>query len=338
MTEMPFQNRLQMADAGGRDVAVAIVNYCTADLTIACLKSLAAERDAVPELEVYVSDNASPDGSGEVIAAAIVRHGWSDWARVLPNPRNGGFAYGNNQVIRAIGAAGRNPDYLWLLNSDTVVRPGALLSLIDFLKANPSVGVAGSRLEWENGERQQSAFRFHSIVSEFEGGLRFGPATRLLKSWKVSPPLSDMPERFDWLSGASMLMPYDVVERVGLMDEAYFLYFEETDYCHRISEAGYSCAYVPLSRVIHYVGQSTGVVSGRPKRLPQYWFDSRRRYFMNNYGRLYTVGADAALWIGHLFGYGLDVLRGREPAMPKGFLGDLVRNSALFHGRGELET
>lgn len=313
-------------------VAVAIVNYCTAKLTIDCLQSLDRERQDVPKLRVYVADNASPDGSGQSIAQAIIDNGWSDWATVLLNPVNGGFAYGNNQVLRRVQAEAERPAFVWLLNSDTVVRPGALGVLIDYLKANPRVGIAGSRLEWENGERQASAFRFHSITSEFVGAARFGPITRLLGRWRVAPELGDEPTRFDWLAGASMLMPYRLVETVGLMDERYFLYFEETDYCRRVASAGFTCAYVPDSRVIHYVGQSTGVTSGRAKRIPKYWFESRRRYYVTHHGRAYAIAVDLALIAGSGIGYAVDVLLRRKMELPQNFLSDLIKQSALFHG------
>lgn len=319
-------------------MAVAIVNYCTADLTIACLRSLDRERAEVPDLRVYVSDNASPDGSGQAIAKAVQDNGWSDWVRVLLNPVNGGFAYGNNQVIRAALAEGVRPDFVWLLNSDTVVLPQGLKVLLSYLSAHPGVGVAGSRLEWEDGERQASAFRFHSIASEFVGAARFGPITRLLDRWRVAPDLGDVPERFDWLAGASMLMPFHVIEAVGLMDERYFLYFEETDYFRRVANAGYTSAYVPDSRVIHYVGQSTGVTSGKVRRLPTYWFESRRRYFVTHHGRLYAVAVDLALVAGSVIGFVADVLMRRKFSLPEKFYSDVFRQSALFHASSEPAT
>lgn len=314
------------------EVAVAIVNYCTEKLSIECLRSLERERQNVPKLRVYVADNASPDGSGQAIARAVQDNGWSDWATVLLNPVNGGFAYGNNQVLRRVRDEGWRPAFVWLLNSDTVVRPGALGVLIDYLKANPGVGIAGSRLEWEDGERQASAFRFHSIISEFVSAARFGPITRVFDRWRVAPDLGDAPQRFDWLAGASMLMPYRVVESVGLMDERYFLYYEETDYCRRVANAGFTSAYVPDSRVIHYVGQSTGVTSGRAKRIPKYWFESRRRYYVTHHGRAYAVAVDLAQLVGSGIGFTADVLLRRKSELPENFISDLLKQSALFHG------
>ena len=110
--------------------------------------------------------------------------------------------------------------------------------------------------------------------------------------------------KVDWVSGACMLIRREVLKDIGLMDEDYFLYFEETDFCLQANRQGWPCWYVPDSRVIHYVGQSTGVVSGdvERRRRPQYWFQSRQRYFLKNHGVFYTLmtdfvwGSTFALW------------------------------------------
>jgi N-acetylglucosaminyl-diphospho-decaprenol L-rhamnosyltransferase len=327
---MPIESDLNTA--GDRTVAVVLVNYCTRDLTLDCLASLEAEIAASPGSEVIVSDNASPDGSGAEIAAAIAAKGWT-WARLLPLPRNGGFSYGNNGAIREILSRDRPPSYIWLLNTDTVVRPGALRSLVDFMEQNPRVGGAGSRLEHADSSRQCSAFRFHSFISEFETGLGVGFVSRLLKRWKVAPQLPDEPTQFDWLSGASMLLRTDLFRRVGLMDEDYFLYYEETDFCRRAQQAGWTFWYVPQSRVVHLVGQSTGVTGAENlrRRRASYWFESRRRYFVKHHGALYAAVADVALGTGTALSMILNRLRGRAPSHPVNFLPDLARQSVVFN-------
>ena len=327
---MPIESDL--STAGDRTVAVVLVNYCTRDLTLDCLASLEAEIAASPGAEVIVSDNASPDGSGAEIAAVIAAKGWT-WARLLPLPRNGGFSYGNNGAIRELLSRDRPPSYVWLLNTDTVVRSGALRVLVDFMEQNPGVGGAGSRLEHADSSRQCSAFRFHSFISEFETGLGVGFVSRLLKRWKVAPELPDEPTQFDWLSGASMLLRTDLFRDVGLMDEGYFLYYEETDFCRRAQQAGWTFWYVPQSRVVHLVGQSTGVTGAdnlRRRRAP-YWFESRRRYFVKHHGALYAAVADVALGTGTALSMVLDRLRGRAPSHPAKFLPDLARQSVVFN-------
>jgi N-acetylglucosaminyl-diphospho-decaprenol L-rhamnosyltransferase len=281
-------------------VVVAIVNYRSGQLVVDCLASLAAEIAAVPGTTVVVADNASPDGSGEMIERAIAENGWSGWARVLHLPVNAGFAYGNNAVILESLDQAAAPRYYWLLNPDTIVRPGALEALVRFLDAHPDVGMAGSRLEWPDGTQQCSVFAFHSVLGEFEGSARFGPISRVLARWRVAPPVPQVAGPCGWLAGASILVRREVLRDVGLMDERYFLYYEETDFCLRANRAGWPIWFVPESRVVHLVGQSTGVTnpSDAPSRRPAYWFESRRRYFEKNHGKAYAVMADAALAMG----------------------------------------
>jgi GT2 family glycosyltransferase len=189
-----------------------------------------------------------------------------------------------------------------LLNHDTIVRPGAIKELVDFLDAHPRAGMAGSRLEDPDGTPQRSAFRFPGLLSELERAMRLGWCSRLLSRYLVAPPVQAVPCPTDWLAGASVLVRRQVFEQIGLLDEKYFLYYEELDFCLRMARAGWECWYVPSSRVVHLVGQATGMKSGVTvrKRMPAYLFESRRRYFEKSHGRLYARFADAAWLAGHL--------------------------------------
>jgi len=255
-----------------RSLLVVIVNYRTASLTINGLRSLVGERLSLPEMQVAVVDNASGDGSVEQISAAIESEGWQEWAFLLPSEHNGGFAYGNNLAIRPALQSSNPPPYCLLLNPDTEVRPGALKALVDFMERHPDVGIAGSSLECANGKLWPIAFRFPTILSELNSGLRLGIVSKLLSNWVVARTMNNEESQVDWLPGASMMIRRQVFESVGLMDEQYFLYYEETDYCLQAKRAGWSCWYVPQSRVMHITGQSTGVTAKNvaPKRLPKY--------------------------------------------------------------------
>ncbi len=313
-----------MSDPRSATVAVVIVNYRTPGLTVECLQSLAAERAALPGLRAVVVDNASGDGSAAEIGAAVSRHGW-DWVELLAAPRNAGFAAGNNVALRTQPDA----DFIWLLNPDTVVRLGAAVALVDFLTAHPKAGVAGSRLLNMDGSFQTSAYRFPNPVGEFENGVRLGFVTKALEHFRVSMKESDTPHRADWVSGASLMMRRDVLETVGLMDEGFFLYFEETEYCHRVRKAGWEVWHIPDSRVVHLFGQSTGVTGDHtaPKRRPAYWFNSRSRYYERCHGRPTAMLADVAFVIAFGLWKVQRAIRRKPDPDPPHFLGDFVRHA-----------
>ncbi len=239
-------------------VRVVIVNYRAAPLVAECLRSLAANRSGASAFRVEVVDNHSLDGSADAISALVRQESWSAWVTVIAAPRNGGFAYGNNVGIRA-ALASPETEYVLLLNPDTVVRPGALDALVAFMDAHPRAGIAGSALEDAKGARDCSA---HNTPS----------------------PL--------------FMVRRQVVEEIGLLDEGFFLYFEEVDYCVRARCAGWEVWYVPESRVVHFEGSSTGIRE-HARRRPPYWYASRRRFFAKHYGIAGLVVADVLWALGH---------------------------------------
>jgi hypothetical protein len=138
------------------------------------------------------------------------------------------------------------------------------------------------------------------VWSELDSGLKLGVVTRLLGDRAVAPALVETAHPIDWVAGASMIVRHAVFESIGLLDDDYFLYFEEADFCLNAQRAGWSCWYVPASRVVHLVGKSSGVTNtsahAGTARRPRYWFESRRRYFVKNHGRTYALCADVA-WV-----------------------------------------
>jgi GT2 family glycosyltransferase len=279
---------------------IVIVNYRTPRLVIDCLRSLGPEVRAERNAYVVVVDNDSRDGSAEAINNAIAEKGWGEWVEVLAFDRNLGFAGGNNVALRRI-LVPPAPDYVLLLNPDTVLRRGALGALVDFMEHHPEVGIAGSRLEDPDGTPQRSAFRFPTMASELEGGLRLGLVSRLLHRRLVAPAVRNEAHPSDWVAGASMMIRGAVFQDIGLLDDDYFLYFEEVDFCLRARRAGWPCWYVPSSRVVHLVGQSSGVTDTKQpaRRIPLYWFASRRRYFHKHHGWFYAQSANITWAVAH---------------------------------------
>jgi GT2 family glycosyltransferase len=281
-------------------LVVIIVNYKTCGLVIDCLRSLADEIIGLGQ--VIIVDNGSHDESPSRIANTIATENWGDRITLIQLPNNLGFSAGNNIGIRLARKQSSPPCYYLLLNPDTIVRPGAFKALLQFMSDHPTVGIAGSRLENSDGTPQRSAFRFPSLLGELEGSIRLGIVSRLLHRSVVAPPVRNRAHPTDWVAGASMMIRREVMDQIGLLDERYFLYFEEVDYCRNARRAGWQVWYVPTSRVIHFVGQSTGV-TGRngPKRVPQYWFASRQRYFNKNHGATYAALASLAWASGFAF-------------------------------------
>jgi N-acetylglucosaminyl-diphospho-decaprenol L-rhamnosyltransferase len=311
-------------------VAIVIVNYKTAQLTVDCLHSLVAERQA-DNFKVVVVDNDSQDGSVEKINAVITQQGWTLWAKVVAADYNGGFSYGNNFAIRQLLHDSDVPDYIHLLNSDTVVKPGAIRELVAFLDNNPQAGIAGSRLLSVEGSLYHASFQFHSFWTELDRGFSFNLLSKLLRPWVREYSHPAIASLTDWVAGASMMIRSKVFADIGLMDESYFLYYEEMDFCLQAKRAGWSCWHVPESVVVHFEGSTTGVNNSqsKTKRRPQYWFDSRHRFFVKNYGPIHAALADIA-W---LAGFGTWKLRNffqnKPDTHPEHFWVDSFLNSVF---------
>lgn len=318
------------------DIATVIVSYRSAALTIEALRSLAAERGRPGlRLRAVVVDNAS--GDLPQIEQAVARYGWDCWVSLLAAPRNGGFAYGNNLGI-AHARSVAPPSYVYLLNPDAQVRPHAIETLVGFLEAHPAVGIAGSGFDNLDGSDWPIAFRFPTLWSELDQGLGIGVITRLLQRWVVARRMSRMSERVDWVCGASMLIRPAVLDAIGGFDENYFLYYEETDFCRRALQAGFETWYVPESRVMHIAGQSTRVTErgGRPKRLPSYWFESRRRYFAMSYGTGHAIAIDVVALLAHSIGQLKRLCLGRGATAVPRFIRDLIHHSILWRSNRSL--
>lgn len=310
---------------------VVIVNYRVAHLTIDCLRSVAQEIGSVPGTHVAVCENGTGDDSAERIQRSIEGNSWGSWCTLTSISPNLGFTGGNNVILRPALQSADPPQYFLLLNADTIVRPNAFKALVDFMDQHPRVGIAASRLEDPDGTPQRAAFRFPSPLSEFEGTLKLGLVSWLLNRWTVAPPVVAEACEADWVCGASMIVRREVFQDIGVLDEGYYCYFDDTDFCYNARKAGWSIWYVPASRVVHLVSQTTGLWIKRPPRRPSYSFEARRRYFLKNHGPLYAVLADAGLILG-LSLWRLRVLLGKADAAPPCLLRDSIKHSVFLTG------
>lgn len=277
-------------------VQAVVVNYRTADATLAAVESLVLAMEGLGE--IVVVDNHSQDGSYEKLSEAVRKRGLVGRVEVVASPVNGGFGYGNNVAIHRAYDSGRLPDYFYLLNPDALAEKDTVRTLVDFMDATPSAGVAGTRIHNMDGTRHVSAFRFPSALGELEAGLRLGLATRILRKWVVASELPRETARVDWVSGASLMLRRTVLEKIGLFDEHFFLFFEETDLCFRAGRAGFETWYVHEAKVRHEGSISTGMKE-RGNRVPRFWFSSRQRFFSKNYGRRTLVVANTLFTLGY---------------------------------------
>jgi GT2 family glycosyltransferase len=294
-------------------IAVVIVNYKTPELVARCLDSLANEQREGWTIRAYVGDAASGDGSTEIINRHIAEQGFA-FASCFDIGGNHGFAYGNNYILARKVLRDADADYVWFLNPDTYVLPGALAALIAVLRAHPGAGVAGSRLENPDGSLRAYGFRFPAPWREFFRGARLPLQRRLLPACEIQ--ITDLHDtrRVDWVSGASFMMPLNVIQRVGLMDARYFLYFEEVEYMARVRDAGFEIWHASDSRVVHLAGQATGVRAGdKPRRLPAYWYHSRFRFFCDRYGQGSAILANGLFLLGNALFRVLRALRLKAP-------------------------
>jgi len=218
-------------------LTVCIVSWNTRDLLLECLKSV-CNSHTVFEYEITVVDNNSTDGSAGATALAYPN------VRLIRNTNNPGFAAANNQAIKI-----SNAPYVLLLNPDTVIFPDLLQGLVDFMEANPKAGAAGPKLVFPDGTIQDSC-------SLYPPGLEM---ILIHHNLKPDRPLNvNVPYPFQVASvmGACLIVSRQAVEKVGLMDENFFLIFEEADWCYRMLQAERDVFYLPTHKVVHYQGQS----------------------------------------------------------------------------------
>ncbi len=306
---------------------VVIVNYKTAPLALRAAEGALADVNALGGA-ITIVDNDSGDGSVATLRQGVESGRFGRTVEVVAAEKNGGFGYGNNVAIRRALASDDPPDYVYLLNPDAVPDPGAIRTLVEFMDAHPDVGIAGSHIHNPDGTTHVSAFRFPSPLGELEGTLRLGLATKLFDRWSVWNLPCDRTTQVDWVSGASTIIRREVLDQIGLFDENFFLYFEETDLCRRATEAGWATWFVREASVEHEVGVATGI-KDTAKRTPPYWFQSRRYYFLKQGGKSELLLANL-LWIA---GFSLWRMRrrlqGKPDRDPPQMLTDFVRHTML---------
>jgi hypothetical protein len=280
------------------DLSVVIVSWNVRDLLRRCLESAAASQtqraserptssDSVPskpyvQVETIVVDNGSRDGS-----IKMIRESFPD-VHLIANQDNRGFPAANNQGIDV--ARGR---YILLLNPDTEVLDGALATLVAFADTQPDAAIVGPQLLNPDGTVQSSRRRFPTLLTAVFESTWLEPwaPRRLLEHYHVSDRPDDVIQDVDWITGAAMLARREAIEEVGLLDEGFFMYSEELDWCRRFREAGWRVVYLPTAQIVHHVGKSSEqVLAARHIHFQT----SKVRYFRKHEGAL---AAEILRWI-----------------------------------------
>jgi len=266
------------------DLTVIIVSWNVCDLLRRCLISMP---DAYPspatgpstptspplQIELIVVDNASADGSADMVRAEF------PGVRLIVNDGNRGFTAANNQGLAE--AQGR---YLLLLNPDTEIVDDALTTMVQYMDAHPEVGALGPRLRHPDGSRQSSRRRFPTLATALVESTviqQWWADNRILRRYYMADTPDNAVQAVDWLVGACLLVRRQVYEQIGGLDEGFFMYSEELDWCKRIKDAGWEIVYLPSATVIHHEGKSSEQVV--PARHI-YFQGSKVRYFRQHHG------------------------------------------------------
>lgn len=262
-------------------LAVIIVSWNVKTLLDSCLLSLREELGRTNiQADVWVVDNASEDASTEMVRT---HH---PWVHLEACNENLGFVRGNNRVLNRLLRESTLPDYVWLLNPDTVVQPGALGILLNFLENHPRAGLIGPKLLNPDGSLQPGAFRFPNVVQPFFD-LGYFPQrfyyTRLNGRYPTDAYNSRRPFRIDHPLGAAMMARGTAVHQVGVLDERFFMYCEEIDWAWRMRKARWEAWLVPEAVVVHHSGASAGQARAQ---TTAYLWESRARLYRKHRGPL----------------------------------------------------
>ncbi|MDC0004599.1 glycosyltransferase family 2 protein [Porticoccaceae bacterium] len=277
-------------------VSVVIVNYRTAEMTINCIKSVLDTCDG-DWWEVIVVDNFSNDESCKIIEAFIAACGIGAQISLIRNQHNGGYSAGNN-----IGINLSRGGHIVLLNSDAILGEKTVEKLSKCLDEDPGIGIASPGFYSVDGKQQNGCFRYPQPLSELVKAAATGPITRALCLYDPSIKLSNERTFPDWTSFACVMIRRKLFETVGMLDDEFFMYFEDIDFCRRARDSGWAIINDPNASVIHLGGGSSNVTTSISlrRRLPKYYYESRSRYYYKYYGNIGLMNANILWNLGYL--------------------------------------
>lgn len=266
------------------DLSISIVNYNTRDFVLGLIRSILENTRRI-STEIFVVDNNSTDGSVEAIKREYPQ------VKVIANQKNLGFAAATNQVIKA--SRGR---YVVLFTTDTIVLPKSMDTLVEFMDRNRQAGAVGPKILNPDGTVQTSGKTFPTPLVALlvtTGLSRLFPKSRALQNYYLPLEEYDRFREVDQLSGACLLVRRETIEHVGLLDENFFIYCEDVDWCRRMRQRGWKLYYLPQAQIIHYKGESSKKSSHQAIRI---YYQSLRHFHRKHYAPK-TPGLLNALWL-----------------------------------------
>ncbi len=261
------------------ELSVIILNYNTRELLRACLKSVLASKTSF-KFEVLVADNGSKDGSLEMLRTEFPE------VVVVDNNANLGFSKGNNAAIRV--AMGK---HILLLNSDTTVRENTFQESVDYLNNHPDVGALGAKVLLPNGELDKACRRkFPNPANSF---LRLFGLSKY-SDYNIAGDINQTAE-VDAIMGAYMMVPKIVINKVGVLDEEFFMYGEDLDWCWRIKEAGFKVIYYPKSEITHFKYGSSKMI---PFKMINFAHEAMKIFYRKHYSQKYNWLFNQLVYLG----------------------------------------
>lgn len=262
------------------DLSIIILSYNTKNLVRDVLESILPQLGGKYQIEVIVSDNGSKDGTIEMLKTNYAQ------IKLIENNMNLGFSKGNNVAIRQT-----NSRYVMLLNSDTIVRLGALQTLIEKADSDPKIGVLGPKVVLANGDLDPACRRnFPNPANAF---LRlFG--LKKFSNYNIDSPINEERE-VDAVTGACMIVPRKVIEQVGMLDEEFFFYGEDLDWCYRIKEAGYKVVYYPQAEIVHLKFASSRNI---PYKIVKVAYKAMKIFYRKHYAPKYPAPFNWLVYLG----------------------------------------
>lgn len=299
-TDTPLREASKMNNTYLLDASIIIVNFNTRQLTLDCLQSVYASSTSY-SYEVIVVDNASYDGSVEAIRKAYPQ------IRLIANNDNTGFAVANNQGMKI--AKGR---YILLLNSDTVVQLDTLQTMIGFMDRHPEMGASGCKVILPDGSLDKACKRgFPTPSASFYyafGISRLFPDRPKFNQYQLEHLSPDDEYPVDCLVGAFMLVRRETIDQVGGLDETFFMYGEDIDWCYRIKEAGWGIFYYPRTYIVHYKG---GSARRKPLKITYEFHRAMWVFHRKHYAKKYNLLTNTAVWMGISLKFTLSLLRSK---------------------------